>query len=60
MKFTPGDRVWWWHTANYMRRGVVHELDTDTSIGVLPDDQNGLLYLHASQLNHVDTPGGAP
>jgi hypothetical protein len=48
------DRVFWWHTSTVMRRGTVKELDTNTTIGVLPDDGRSILYLKASQLGHID------
>jgi hypothetical protein len=53
-----GDRVWWWHTRNHIRRGTVEELDTNTTIGVRPDDGHSIIYLQKRQLGHIDT-GGA-
>lgn len=55
MKFIVGERVSWWHTSNLMRRGTIRELDTNTTIGVEPDDFKGkILYLQSTQLQHID------
>lgn len=55
MTFFKGDRVWWWHTSNVMRRGTVEELDTNTTVGVRPDDGRSVIYLQTRQLGHIDT-----
>jgi hypothetical protein len=52
--FAIGDRVSWHHTKNHIRHGTIHELDTNTTAAVQPDDDTNLLYLNTAQL----VPGG--
>lgn len=49
-----GDRVWWKATESTRLRGTVRELDTNTTVAVLPDGDTDLLYLDAAQLHRED------
>lgn len=55
--FAIGDRVWWEHTKHTVRYGIVKAAEERP--GVLPDDDDDLLYLDAAQLQRVgDLPDG--